>query len=117
VALFFLLSGYVCSIKPLRLARAGKYEEAWSCIASSAFRRVMRLFIPATLATFVAFVFAQCGAFELAHGIHAEYHWLQSCSALPTEGTWASIKNLIDHTVSPAVERLTVVCDMAWTTW
>lgn len=116
MALFFLLSGYVCSIKPLRLARAGKYEEAWSCIASSAFRRMVRLFIPATLATFVAFVFAQCGAFELAHGIDMEYNWLQSCSALPTEGVWASIKRLIVHTVSPTMERLTTVGDLAWAT-
>lgn len=66
VAIFFILSGYVCSIKPLKLARAGKAEEARKNIASSAFRRVFRLGGPSIFVTTVSWLFDRFGAFDVA---------------------------------------------------
>ena len=66
VAIFFILSGYVCSMKPLKLALAGKPEEARRSISSSAFRRVVRLVVPATLATAISWVLANVGAYSMA---------------------------------------------------
>src|SRR6266496_918899 len=48
VAVFFVLSGYVCAVKPLRLANSGKVEETRKTIASSTFRRFLRIGLPAT---------------------------------------------------------------------
>lgn len=66
VALFFFLSGYVCSLKSLRLARDGNKEAAKLVAGSSIVRRVVRLAVPATAATLVSWVFCQLGTYELA---------------------------------------------------
>lgn len=74
VAMFFLLSGFVCALNPLRLARSGKAEEVRECIASSTFRRVFRLIIPCTIATLLAWILAQWNTFQLASKVG--YPWL-----------------------------------------
>jgi peptidoglycan/LPS O-acetylase OafA/YrhL len=112
VALFFLLSGFVCSLKPLRFARAGQYEEAWSCIASSAFRRIIRLCIPATLVTVIAWILAQCNAFALAHSMQQPFDWLQNTSALHIPGFWAPLHSLWDNCVYPSSKKLMKDCNM-----
>jgi peptidoglycan/LPS O-acetylase OafA/YrhL len=66
VCIFFLLSGYLCAMKPLRLLRAGKPDEARRAIASGALRRLVRLGIPATLATTFSWFLTQIGAFTVS---------------------------------------------------
>jgi len=66
VACFFVLSGYVCSIKCLRLARAGTSDEARKVAATSVIRRVIRLFIPATAACVLSWSCCQLGLYSLA---------------------------------------------------
>ncbi|KAL9016782.1 MAG: hypothetical protein Q9185_005869 [Variospora sp. 1 TL-2023] len=63
VAIFFVISGYVLSTKPLRLAREGRPEELLSNLASSTFRRGPRLFIPCIVSTFITAILAMTGAF------------------------------------------------------
>ncbi len=63
VAVFFVISGYVLSTKPLRLAREGKNEELLANLASSTFRRGPRLFIPCVVSTFITALLAVKGAF------------------------------------------------------
>ena len=56
VAIFFVVSGFVLSCKPLRLIRDGSHEKIFHHFASSIFRRALRLFIPPMITTlFVAF--------------------------------------------------------------
>ena len=77
VAIFFVLSGYVCALKPLRLAGLGRAEETRICIARSTFRRVFRLVLPCTIATFIAWALAQLfNAFEFAKTVGT--FWLNS---------------------------------------
>jgi peptidoglycan/LPS O-acetylase OafA/YrhL len=66
VTIFFVISGYVCAMKPLKLSRAGKPDEARKAIASAAFRRILRLGAPATLATCISWTMDRLGAFNLA---------------------------------------------------
>jgi peptidoglycan/LPS O-acetylase OafA/YrhL len=61
VTTFFIISGYVLSYKALRQMRAGQYSALLDSLASSTFRRGMRLFIPTTITTFIALLFAQQG--------------------------------------------------------
>ncbi|KAL8648269.1 MAG: hypothetical protein Q9210_005093 [Variospora velana] len=63
VSIFFVISGYVLSTKPLRLAREGRHEELLSNLASSTFRRGPRLFIPCIVSTFITAILAMTGAF------------------------------------------------------
>jgi|SRR5579862_1278700 len=100
VCIFFVMSGYVCSIKPLKLARAGKADEARKAVSSSAFRRVIRLAIPAGIATTISWFLANVGAYDMAHGLPDDC-WLNFHSGWG-ESNWPSafqelIKALVSH--------------------
>jgi len=68
VAMFFTLSGFVCSLKALKLARANEPEDGRKAIGRSIVRRVVRLGIPAAFATFCSWVVCQLGFYRLAFG-------------------------------------------------
>lgn len=68
ITVFFVMSGYVCSIKPLKLARAGNPEEMRIAIIKSAFRRLFRLIGPATLATIISWFLDSTGGYKVARG-------------------------------------------------
>jgi peptidoglycan/LPS O-acetylase OafA/YrhL len=75
VGVFFVMSGYVCAIKPLKLSRSGKPEEARKVIGSSIFRRLLRLGAPATIATTMSWFIDRLDGFHLARSL--PYHvWL-----------------------------------------
>jgi hypothetical protein len=69
VGVFFVMSGYVCSIKPLKLARQGKADEVRKVIGSSIFRRQLRLGLPATIATTISWTVDRLGGFALARSL------------------------------------------------
>lgn len=53
VTVFFVISGYVLSAKPLQLIQAGEYLKLGDNLASALFRRWLRLHIPVICTTFV----------------------------------------------------------------
>jgi peptidoglycan/LPS O-acetylase OafA/YrhL len=53
VAVFFVISGYVLSAKPLTLIQAREYLKLEDSVASALFRRWMRLYIPSIATTFL----------------------------------------------------------------
>ncbi|KAB8303657.1 hypothetical protein EYC80_005051 [Monilinia laxa] len=57
VHIFFVISGFVLSLKPLKLARAHNYADFQTTLSSSVFRRGMRLFLPTTASTFMVVIF------------------------------------------------------------
>ena len=95
VPVFFIMSGYVCSMKPLKLSRAGKPDEARRVIASSAFRRIIRLFIPASIATIISWFLANTGGFNLAMSQPGNC-WLNFHSGRPSE-TWPEAFKSLFH--------------------
>lgn len=52
VAMFFVISGFVLSRRPLRLARQQNWEQLLVALSSSTLRRPLRLFLPLVVATF-----------------------------------------------------------------
>jgi hypothetical protein len=74
--MFFILLGFVNSLKPLQLARSGAVSEALGSLSTGAFRRTGRLVFPATLVTFLTWLVCQFGAFQLARRVDA--FWLRS---------------------------------------
>lgn len=52
VTVFFVISGYVLSAKPLSLIHAGEYVKLGDNIGSALFRRWLRLYIPVVATTF-----------------------------------------------------------------
>ncbi|RKL35771.1 hypothetical protein BFJ72_g8471 [Fusarium proliferatum] len=72
VAIFFVASGYALSATPLRLIHAARYEQLGEVIASSLFRRWLRLFAPVFVTTLVV-ILLQHGIETLWPGItHSE---------------------------------------------
>lgn len=63
VMLFFVISGYALSYKPLSLLRKGQYSKMYQGLASSIFRRHPRLFIPAVVICAPAPVIAYFGGY------------------------------------------------------
>ena len=53
VAVFFVISGYVLSAKPVALLHSGDYVKLGDNLASALFRRWLRLYIPVFATTFV----------------------------------------------------------------
>ncbi|KAK2787279.1 hypothetical protein FQN53_005438 [Emmonsiellopsis sp. PD_33] len=78
VTIFAFLTGYVCALKPLKLAWAGNHEAAFSSVSKSAFRRPPRLILPATLAMVIAWTVAQLGGFTV--GNRADADWIRYAS-------------------------------------
>ncbi|KAH8693979.1 acyltransferase family-domain-containing protein [Talaromyces proteolyticus] len=53
VGIFFVISGYVLSTKPLMCINAGEYSKLGEVLSSSLFRRWLRLYIPIIFTTFI----------------------------------------------------------------
>jgi peptidoglycan/LPS O-acetylase OafA/YrhL len=66
VAIFFVLSGFVLSHKPLSLSRSASWAELHNTVASSAFRRVFRLYIPVLTSTLIIAIASCFGVFDYA---------------------------------------------------
>ncbi|RDW88369.1 hypothetical protein BP6252_00401 [Coleophoma cylindrospora] len=61
VHIFFVISGFVLSYKPLKLTRKRDYVNLHTTLSSSIFRRGLRLFLPTTMSTFMVMLFIRFG--------------------------------------------------------
>lgn len=73
VFLFFVISGYVLSVKPLRLMRSKSYLDFHKTISSSFLRRGMRLYLPCMIVSLLACVLTSMGTFDRASEIYKHY--------------------------------------------
>ncbi|KAL3422804.1 acyltransferase [Phlyctema vagabunda] len=93
VAVFSMVTGYVCALKPVKTMRAGRPELALQNIAKSAFRRIPRLFLPAAIATVLCWFVAQFGVFEV--GKRCDSYWVGLTNPEPTPWVGQSIISLM----------------------
>ncbi|KAI9746778.1 MAG: hypothetical protein M1835_002432, partial [Candelina submexicana] len=71
VAIFFIISGFVLTQRPLRLARGQQWEEVSHTLSSSIIRRPIRLFLPLFIATFISMLLTYMNLMD--NGIDDEY--------------------------------------------
>lgn len=95
VALFFLLTGYVNSMRPIKQARNGSINPALSGLASSTLRRTGRLVLPATIATLLSWLLCQVGAFDV--GTKCDAAWVRDTSPAPGPGLEGSLRMLASN--------------------
>jgi hypothetical protein len=98
VGLFFVLSGYVLSYRPLQLIRDSNTSALLDSLASSIFRRAMRLFLPIIPSTFVVMVLIHNGWYgsldpvikvpEIAPFSEQTMQWLRCLKMLINPLTW-----------------------------
>ena len=113
VSLFFVLTGYVNAIKPIRQARNGNGNQALLSLALSAFRRTGRLVLPATIATITSWVICQLGLFEI--GRTCEALWIRDTSPKPGPGVTGSIRLLVTNLFTTWTTGFNVYDKNQWT--
>jgi len=64
VCVFFVVSGYALSLKPLKQMRARQWSGLQNTLFSSLFRRWIRLYGPTTISTFLVVVMLRLGWYE-----------------------------------------------------
>jgi len=64
VCLFFVISGYALSLKPLKLARSRSHEAFTTTMTSFVFRRAFRLFLPTAASTLLIVFLLRVGLYE-----------------------------------------------------
>ncbi|KAF3761148.1 hypothetical protein M406DRAFT_229188, partial [Cryphonectria parasitica EP155] len=77
VAIFFIISGYALSLKPLKLARSRRWADFSTAMTSFVFRRAFRLFLPTILSTLMVVALLRVGAYEWNREWSHDraYHW------------------------------------------
>lgn len=93
VACFIILSGFVNSLKPIKLSKRDQTDVALANLAVSSFRRSFRLFLPATTATVLSWFICQLGAYETAR--LSDAYWLQITSPDPSSSWGTAVEDLI----------------------
>ncbi|KAL1954953.1 hypothetical protein VTO42DRAFT_411 [Malbranchea cinnamomea] len=73
VAIFFIITGFVNSLNPVKEARADNIAVSLKNLSRSTFTRSGRLVLPTSIATIVSWIFAQSGAYKLAARIDAPW--------------------------------------------
>jgi peptidoglycan/LPS O-acetylase OafA/YrhL len=113
VAIFSLVTGYVCALKPIRQCRAGQQELMMQQLAKSAFRRVPRLILPATIATVIIWFVTQFGVFEVANRV--EGWWLNYTSPNMTPYIGQAVIDLILNCITTWTKMWNVYDKNQWT--
>lgn len=80
VAIFFVLSGYVLSYKPLKTARNQSFDQTFTTLASSTFRRALRLYIPPFVGLACIFTAVRMGLYNYSWVVIKEGHTVVACN-------------------------------------
>lgn len=97
VHVFFVISGFVLSRKPLKLARAHKYDELHKTLSSSVFRRALRLYLPAAFSTFFVLLLIRAGwaRHPIGGGFLAQVRdWMSAMFDLTKPWQWDTLQDL-----------------------
>jgi len=65
VSIFFVIAGYVCSVRALKLMTSHQTDKALRGLMTSVFRRFFRLYMPVFCVTLMSATLAQLGVFEI----------------------------------------------------
>lgn len=99
VAIFFVVSGYALSLKPLKLTRARTRDGSFArAVGSAVFRRGIRLFVPAAVSTLLVVLMIRVGLYEWTRDFAGdrryvryskEYHFPRFQTTSEQLGDWA----------------------------
>ncbi|PGH01573.1 hypothetical protein GX51_05138 [Blastomyces parvus] len=93
VCVFFLVTGFVNSLNPIKNMQSGKTELALTNLAKATFTRSGRLFFPTNIAAAVAWGVCQLGGFSIA--ARADAGWVRMVSKAPGPTFWEAVKALL----------------------
>jgi peptidoglycan/LPS O-acetylase OafA/YrhL len=97
VLLFFVLSGFSITLKPLKLARQGKHEELLHSLVSATFRRACRLYLPCLGLLAMVLIGIYLGFFDHSLERSMSYPFLGKRFPQPTVMESGQFKDLLAH--------------------
>lgn len=95
VAVFFVISGYVLSYKPLRQMQHQDHEALFSTLTSSVFRRALRLFLPCLASTFIVACLAQLGVYSLTEDFAIDMRNISEAHAVMAPTAWIQLRDWV----------------------
>jgi peptidoglycan/LPS O-acetylase OafA/YrhL len=95
VSLFFVISGFSISLKPLKQARNGSYSSFFDTMASATFRRTCRLYLPCLVMLWITFIIACLGAFDFSYALTKNWPFLSKPLRIPIahHNVWLQFKD------------------------
>ncbi|CAD0081628.1 unnamed protein product [Aureobasidium vineae] len=69
VSIFYVVSGYALSYKPVKLMRNKSWKDLLHTLSSATFRRAVRLYLPCFASTLMILVLVRLGAYDATRGI------------------------------------------------
>ncbi|KAK7421997.1 hypothetical protein QQZ08_009718 [Neonectria magnoliae] len=91
VTVFFLISGYALSYRPLKLIRSQNGQELLNTLSSSVFRRLIRLYVPTAIATFLVVCCVRLGVYEHTREFAADrtyFRFVMESHPVRSENPW-----------------------------
>lgn len=113
VHIFFIISGFVLSYKPIRQIHSQQYSTLTTTLSSSVFRRALRLFLPSFVGLFIMAVAVHYGISASTYAIQARTlhsqitHWWSTCLNLMKE-SWYWDDNIALPSYNPALWTIPV---------
>ncbi|KAK4131321.1 acyltransferase-like protein [Trichocladium antarcticum] len=96
VCVFFVVSGYALSLKPLQLARSGRFDAFAATMSSVTFRRIFRLFLPIAASTLLIVALVRLGLYEWTRDFANDDHYLRNVQELHYERKATTAEQLWD---------------------
>lgn len=113
VATFFVLTGYVNAMKPLKQARNGDIDKAMSGLASSTLRRTGRLLLPTIAVTIASWMICQLGGYKTGKVYDSEFIRDTSPDSIP--GFVGPIRSLVSNCFSTWSSGSNIYDPIQWT--
>jgi peptidoglycan/LPS O-acetylase OafA/YrhL len=97
VSLFFVISGFSISLKPLKQARSGSYASFLETMTSATFRRTCRLYLPCVVMLWITFIMASLGAFDFSFKLKRHWPFLGNPLRIPNarHSVWVKFQDLL----------------------
>ncbi|EXJ64250.1 hypothetical protein A1O7_00586 [Cladophialophora yegresii CBS 114405] len=93
VAIFFVISGYALSYKPVKQMRARHHEQLMTTMTSSIFRRGLRLFLPCFASTFIVVCLAQLNLYKLTEEFSNQMRMVLESHCYTQPNMWLQFKD------------------------
>ncbi|KAK5560229.1 hypothetical protein LTR46_001979 [Exophiala xenobiotica] len=88
VAIFFVISGYALSYKPIRLMRSQSHEQLMTAMSSAVFRRGLRLFLPCFASTCLVICLAQLNLYKITEEFASQMRTLREDHCYTQPNFW-----------------------------
>lgn len=97
VAIFFVISGYALSYKPLKLMRSHQPEQLMKAMSSSIFRRGLRLFLPCFASTFIVASLAQLNLYKITEDFSNQMRTVRESHCYTQPNPWLQFTNWVQQ--------------------